>query len=50
MHYNSPEFWLAESRSGRYASLWHTGLNLYKEMYCECQYVGKGVVLTTLAP
>ena len=40
--YNSPEFWLTEGRTGRYASLWTSGVNHYNERYAPSQYKGMG--------
>ena len=38
-HYNSPEFWLTEGRTGRHASLWESGINHYEQTYSPRRYV-----------
>ena len=39
-HYNSPEFWLTEGRTGRHASLWESGINHYEKTYSPLRYRG----------
>jgi hypothetical protein len=38
--HTSPEFWLTETRSGSYLSLWTSGVDHYDEPYAADRYVG----------
>jgi hypothetical protein len=39
-HHNAPEFWLTETRTGSYLSLWTSGVNHYDQPYPRERYVG----------
>lgn len=43
--YNAPEFWITEKKTGKYASLYESGVNHYHEAYPPNEYVGKDIVL-----
>ena len=37
-NYNSPEFWLTETNTGKYLSLWNSNINHYSQRYEEHNY------------
>jgi hypothetical protein len=40
--HNAPEFWLTETQTGSYRSLWRSGVNHYQEPYPASRYDGTG--------
>ena len=47
--HNAPEFWLTETRSGSYLSLWTSGVDHYAEPYPQSRYVGTNPMPTRVA-
>jgi hypothetical protein len=42
-HYNSPEFWLTENKTGSYACLWASGLDHYRDRFPASEYQGRPI-------
>lgn len=43
LNYNSPEFWITETRKGNYLSLWQSNTNHYLGRYTEDNYVNRNI-------
>jgi hypothetical protein len=47
-HYNSPEYWLCETKKGKYLGLWNSNCLHYTQEYPAYLYTGRGVNAYTI--